>query len=47
MPHCDWDGEDRCHPARRAALAIANGWSEVSFDRTFERFDGLVRLPLL
>ncbi len=30
-----------------AALAIANGWRLVSFDRDFDRFEGLERLPLL
>lgn len=29
-----------------AALAIANGWRLVSFDRDFERFQGLHWLPL-
>nr|WP_255018826.1 hypothetical protein [Cyanobium sp. WKJ7-Wakatipu] len=29
-----------------AALAIANGWRLVSFDRDFERFEGLERLAL-
>ena len=32
--------------AHLAALAIANGWRLVSFDRDFERFAGLQRLPL-
>ena len=36
-----------CTDAYLAALAIANGWRLVSFDRDFERFEGLVRLPLL
>ena len=36
-----------CTDAHLAALAIANGWRLVSFDRDFERFEGLVRLPLL
>ena len=35
-----------CTDAYLAALAIANGWRLVSFDRDFERFEGLVRLPL-
>jgi toxin-antitoxin system PIN domain toxin len=35
-----------CTDAHLAALAIANGWRLVSFDRDFERFEGLVRLPL-
>jgi len=30
-----------------AAVAIANGWRLVSFDRDFERFKGLERLALL
>ena len=29
-----------------AALAMANGWRLVSFDRDFERFAGLNRLML-
>ena len=29
-----------------AAVAIANGWRLVSFDRDFERFKGLERLAL-
>ena len=29
-----------------AALAIAHGWRLVSFDRDFERFEGLERLVL-
>ena len=39
-------------PARRwtdaylAAVAIANGWRLVSFDRDFERFEGLARLAM-
>lgn len=36
-----------CTDAYLAALAIANGWRLVSFDRDFERFDGLERLALL
>ena len=32
--------------AHLAALAIANGWRLVSFDRDFERFEGLGRLSL-
>jgi toxin-antitoxin system PIN domain toxin len=36
-----------CTDAHLAALAIANGWRLVSFDRDFERFEGLERLPLL
>ena len=35
-----------CTDAHLAALTIANGWRLVSFDRDFERFEGLVRLPL-
>jgi toxin-antitoxin system PIN domain toxin len=35
-----------CTDAHLAALAIANGWRMVSFDRDFERFDGLQRLLL-
>jgi toxin-antitoxin system PIN domain toxin len=35
-----------CTDAHLASLAIANGWRLVSFDRDFERFDGLERLPL-
>ncbi len=35
-----------CIDAHLAALAIANGWRLVSFDRDFERFEGLERLPL-
>ena len=35
-----------CTDAYLAALAIANGWRLVSFDRDFERFEGLERLPL-
>ena len=30
-----------CTDAYLAALAIANGWRLVSFDRDFERFQGL------
>jgi toxin-antitoxin system PIN domain toxin len=33
-----------CTDAHLAALAIANGWRLVSFDRDFERFEGLERL---
>ena len=36
-----------CTDAYLAALAIANGWRLVSFDRDFERFEGLERLTLL
>ena len=36
-----------CTDTHLAALAIANGWRLVSFDRDFERFAGLQRLPLL
>ena len=36
-----------CTDALLAALAIANGLRLVSFDRDFERFDGLERLLLL
>ncbi|MFN9694983.1 MAG: TA system VapC family ribonuclease toxin [Synechococcaceae cyanobacterium] len=32
-----------CTDAHLAALAIANGWRLVSFDRDFERFAGLER----
>jgi uncharacterized protein len=35
-----------CTDAYLAALAIANGWRLVSFDRDFERFRGLERLAL-
>ena len=35
-----------CTDAYLAALAIANGWRLVSFDRDFERFEGLDRLVL-
>lgn len=35
-----------CTDAYLAALAIANGWRLVSFDRDFERFKGLERLAL-
>ena len=35
-----------CTDAHLAALGIANGWRLVSFDRDFERFAGLQRLPL-
>jgi len=35
-----------CSDAYLAALAIANGWRLVSFDRDCERFEGLQRLPL-
>ena len=35
-----------CTDVHLAALAIANGWRLVSFDRDFERFEGLQRLPL-
>ncbi|MFM7085623.1 MAG: TA system VapC family ribonuclease toxin [Cyanobium sp.] len=35
-----------CTDAHLAALAIANGWRLVSFDRDFERFAGLERLSL-
>jgi predicted nucleic acid-binding protein len=35
-----------CTDAQLAALAIGNGWRLVSFDRDFERFEGLERLPL-
>jgi predicted nucleic acid-binding protein len=34
-----------CSDAYLAALAIANGWRLVSFDRDFERFDA--QLPLI
>jgi predicted nucleic acid-binding protein len=35
-----------CADADLAALVIANRWRLVSFDRDFERFAGLERLPL-
>jgi toxin-antitoxin system PIN domain toxin len=35
-----------CTNAYLAALAITNGWRLVSFDRDFERFQGLDRLAL-
>ena len=35
-----------CTDAYLAAVAIANGWRLVSFDRDFERFEGLERLAL-
>jgi len=35
-----------CTDAYLAALAIANGWRLVSFDRDFDRFSGLERLAL-
>ena len=35
-----------CTDAHLAALAIANGWRLVSFDRDFERFESLERLLL-
>ena len=35
-----------CTDAYLAALAITNGWRLVSFDRDFERFQGLDRLAL-
>jgi len=35
-----------CTDAHLAALSIANGWRLVSFDRDFERFEGLERLSL-
>ena len=35
-----------CTDAYLAALAIANGWRLVSFDRDFERFEGLERFVL-
>lgn len=35
-----------CTDAHLASLAIANGWRLVCFDRDFERFAGLQRLPL-
>ena len=35
-----------CTDAYLAALAITNGWRLVSFDRDFERFEGLKRLAL-
>jgi toxin-antitoxin system PIN domain toxin len=35
-----------CTDAYLAALAMANGWRLVSFDREFKQFDGLDWLPL-
>jgi toxin-antitoxin system PIN domain toxin len=35
-----------CTDAYLAAVAMANGWRLVSFDRDFERFEGLTRLAL-
>lgn len=35
-----------CTDAYLAAVAMANGWRLVSFDRDFERFEGLDRLAL-
>ena len=35
-----------CTDAYLAALAITHGWRLVSFDRDFERFEGLERLML-
>ena len=35
-----------CTDAHLAALAITNGWRLGSFDRDFERFEGLERLLL-
>ena len=35
-----------CTDAYLAAIAMANGWRLVSFDRDFERFEGLARLTL-
>jgi len=35
-----------CTDAYLAAVAMANGWRLVSFDRDFERFEGLARLAL-
>jgi toxin-antitoxin system PIN domain toxin len=35
-----------CTDAHLAALAIANGWRLVSFDREVERFEGVERLSL-
>ena len=35
-----------CIDAYLAAVAMANGWRLVSFDRDFERFEGLERLAL-
>jgi predicted nucleic acid-binding protein len=34
-----------CTDAHLAALAMANGWRLVSFDRDFERFAALLALP--
>jgi len=36
-----------CAEVHLAALAIANGWDLVSFDRDFERFEGLDQLNFL
>ncbi|CAK6687599.1 hypothetical protein OGCDGJMD_00254 [Cyanobium usitatum str. Tous] len=52
--HCDaraGGGWDVFHQLLRtdaylAAVAMANGWRLVSFDRDFERFEGLERLAL-
>ena len=35
-----------CTDAYLAAIAMANGWRLVSFDRDFERFERLARLTL-
>jgi len=35
-----------CTDAYLAAVAMANGWRLVSFDRDFERFEGLAWLAL-
>jgi predicted nucleic acid-binding protein len=35
-----------CTDGHQAALAIATGWRLVSFDRDFERLEGLERLAL-
>ena len=35
-----------CTDAYLAAIAMANGWRLVSFDRDFERIEGLARLTL-
>ncbi|MDH4405006.1 MAG: hypothetical protein QE276_03185 [Cyanobium sp. D14.bin.5] len=45
--HDGWEVFHRLlRSAEQAALAIANGWRLVSFDRDFERLEGLKRLLL-
>ena len=48
VEHAGWEVFHQllCTHAYLAALAIANGWRLVSFDRDFERFEGLERLAL-